>query len=228
MRVQLEPAFVLRTAPYSDTSLLVEVFSREHGRVGLVARGARAPRSRTRALLQPFRPVLVSWIEKGDLGTLSGIEEAGPPLPLSGEDVFSGWYLNELLLKLVQRHDPHPDLFDDYADALAELPVATERALRLFEKRLLAGVGFALDFPDDLAPDSHYRFLPDSGAFVVDPGPDAAIQVTGRALNALRDDTLADPADLKSVKPVLREALRPLLAGREIVTARVLRELRRK
>lgn len=228
MRVQLEPAFVLRTAPYSDSSLLVEAFVRGHGRVGLVARGTRAPRSKTRALLQAFRPVLLSWIDKGDLGTLAGIEEAAPPIPLSGEQVFSGWYLNELLLKLLQRHDPHPDLFDAYADALAELPVATERALRLFEKRLLAEIGFALDLPDDLSSDSHYRFLPESGAFIEEAGPDAAILASGRALIALRDETLSEAADVKAVRPVLREALRPLLAGREIVTARVLRELRRK
>jgi DNA repair protein RecO (recombination protein O) len=228
MRVQLEPAFILRTAPYSDSSLLVEAFARGHGRIGQVARGTRAPRSKTRALLQPFRPVLLSWIEKGDLGTLSGIEEAGPSVPLSGEQVFSGWYLNELLLKLVQRHDPHPDLYDAYTDALAELHLATERALRLFEKRLLAEIGFALDLPDDLQPDSHYRFLPESGAFLVEAGPDAAIQASGQALIALRDETLFEPSDVKSVRAVLREALRPLLAGREIVTARVLRELRRK
>lgn len=228
MRHALEPAFILRTAPYSDTSLLVEVFSRERGRVGLVARGARAPRSKSRALLQAFQPVLLSWIEKGDLGTLTEIETAGPPMGLSGEQVFSGWYLNELLLKLVQRHDPHPGLFDAYAAALDELPTATERALRLFEKRLLGELGFALDLPDDLEPDAPYHFLPESGVFAPGEGVHASTRTTGRALIALRDETCSDPADLKALKGVLREALRPLLAGREIVTARVLRELRRR
>jgi DNA repair protein RecO (recombination protein O) len=120
-RAQLEPAWVLSARPYRETSALVELFAQRAGRIGLVARGVRSGRARTRGLLQPFQPLLVSFSDRGELGTLAGLEPAGPPVVLRGEAVFSGWYLNELVLRLVARRDPHPQLFEDYGTALGAL-----------------------------------------------------------------------------------------------------------
>src|ERR1051326_3923159 len=120
LRVQLEPSYLLSVRPYRETSALVEALTRGYGRIGVVARGARGPKSRLRGVLQPFRRVLLSWSERGELGTLSAAELEGG-VPPDGEAVLSGWYLNELLLRLLPRRDPHPEVFDDYAAALAAL-----------------------------------------------------------------------------------------------------------
>lgn len=224
-RVQLAPAWVLKTAAYGDTSLLIEAFSRDHGRVGLVARGARSAKSRPRALLQAFCPLLLSWNERGDLGSLGGVEAAGLALDLRGETVFSGWYLNELLLRLLQRHDVHAALFEAYSEALTALAAQQgERALRRFELQLLAELGFGLDLPDTLEPDAHYAYRMGEGPVEV-AGEDG---YAGRALIALRDDALHAPEDLSAVRRLLRSALRELLGGRELETAEVLRALRRR
>lgn len=225
-RVQLERAWVLRASPYGDSSLLVEAFSRGHGRVGLVARGARSAKSRPRALLQGFRPLLLSWSESGDLGTLTGVEPDGPALDFRGESVFSGWYLNELLLRLLQRHDAHPALFDAYGEALDALPAQGERSLRRFELRLLADLGFGLDLPSDLEADRRYRYHGGEGPLLVDD-PDAEDGYPGRMLIGLRDDRLAEPADLRLARQLLREALAAHLGGKPLNTATMLRELRR-
>lgn len=223
-RVPLVPAWVLKTAAYGDTSLLVEAFSRDQGRVGLVARGARGAKSRQRALLQVFQPLLLSWNERGDLGTLTGVEAAGVALDLRGETVFSGWYLNELLLRLLQRHDVHAGVFDAYGAALRELSTQGERALRRFELQLLAELGFGLDFPDHLESGCRYAYRLGEGPVRV-AAPEG---YAGRALIALRDDTLHAPEDLDAARALLRTALNELLGGRDLATARTLRALRRQ
>ena len=223
-RIELALAHVLRTQPFRDTSLLVEVFSQDHGRVGLVARGARAPKSRLRALLQPFQPLLLSWTEQGDLGSLTAAEAAAPPITLAGEAVFCGWYLNELLLTLVQRHDPHSQLYADYAEALAQLPQAIEPSLRRFELRLLNELGYGLDLPDDLDAALHYRFDSEEGAI---PAPAGAPQVyPGASLIALRDERFDDIDALRDMRRLLNRQLKPLLGTHELESARLLRALR--
>lgn len=225
-RVQLEPGYVLKAQPYRDTSLLIEVWTRFHGRAGLVARGARGPRSKTRALLQPLRPLLLSWVDRGELGTLSGVEEAGPASALTGEGVLCGWYLNELLLKLLTRRDPHPELFDVYVQALAELPFATEAALRRFEKRLLDELGYGLQLPTDIRANMRYRYDPEQGAVLALPGePDT---VTGQTLLDLEAERFDDPQSRREARRLLRSALAKQLGGYELETARLLRELRQR
>lgn len=223
-RIQLEPAWVLKATPYSDSSLLVEAFTQTHGRIGLVARGARAAKSRSRALLQAFRPLLLSWTESGDLGTLTGVEAQGTAISLPGECIFSGWYLNELLLRLLQRHDAHPLVFEAYAEAIAQLQCDTEPSLRRFEQTLLAELGFGLDLPEDLDAERYYRYEPDLGAIpVAETDSDA---VPGRSLIALRDDCLQTAEDLGVARRLLRAALAPHLGARPLATADALRALR--
>ena len=125
-RVALAPAWVLHARPYRDTSLLLEALTDEHGRVGLVARGVRGPKGRWRGLLQPLQPLLLSWSGRGELGTVAGCEAAGPAVVLRGEALLSAWYLNEVLLRVLQRNDPQPAIFSVYGAALAAL--ATEPA----------------------------------------------------------------------------------------------------
>lgn len=119
-RVQLARAYVLHQLPFRDSSLILEVFTREHGRQTLFAHGARGPRSRF-ALLQPFRALLVSWSGRGEAATLAAAESLEGVAALPAAQLLSGFYLNELLLKLLSRGDPHPELFDQYESTLARL-----------------------------------------------------------------------------------------------------------
>ena len=183
MRISLQPAYVLHRRPYRDSSLLLELLTAEYGRISLVARGARR-RSRggaAGALLQPFIPLLLSFSGRSEMKNLTATESAGPALPLRGERMFSGLYLNELLVRLLHRHDPHPRLFAAYGRALAELGHAREvdEVLRRFEFMLLEelGYGFGLDVDsatgESVQAGLWYHFHPDRGlvarGLVVDP-----------------------------------------------------------
>lgn len=223
-RIQLEPGYILNARPYNDSSLLLEVFTRGQGRSGLVARGARSAKSKTRALLQPLRPLLLSWTQSGDMGTLTGVEAAAPPLALDGERVFYGWYLNELLLKLTQRHEAHVDLFDRYALTL-EMIVGSraEVALRLFEKHLLAELGYGLHLSDDLVADQHYRC---DAALEPVPAAPSTSTFPGASLIDLANETLDSPQSLKDAQRLLRAALRHQLGDKVLETPAMLRELR--
>lgn len=224
-RAQLEPAWVLSTRPYRETSALVELFTRGAGRVGVVARGVRSGRARARGLLQPFQPLLASFSDRGELGTLGAVEPAGAPAALRGEAVFSGWYLNELVLRLVPRRDPLPALFGHYSAALPALAGARAgAALRLFEKRLLTELGYGLQLPETVEPDAWYRWDADHGLRVAEPGPSS---YPGASLRALAEESLATPESLRDARRLLRAALRPHLGGRELRTPGMLRTLRK-
>ena len=169
-----EPAFVLHAYPYRETSLIVEAFTPNYGRVAMVARGAKRPRSETRGLLQAFQPLTLSWAGTGELKTLMKAEwRGGMPLP-GGSALLAGFYVNELLMKLLPREDAHPALFDEYAAVLAALtertvPAEQAAVLRRFEVRLLAELGYALALTRDvesgepIAPQGRYHYVFDRG-----------------------------------------------------------------
>lgn len=218
--------YVLHSRPWRETSLIVEAFTREHGRVGLVARGVRRARSRLRGALLPFHPLLLSWSGRGELPTLTGAETEGPLRMLRGRALFSGFYLNELLLKLVPRNDAHPDLFDDYRRALARLVEsrALDGVLRGFEKRLLDALGYAppLDRAADtgtpVSPDKRYRYVPERGpveaAACAEDGP----VVSGRTLLALAGGRLVggDEGERAEARRLMRAILAPHLGPRPL------------
>ncbi len=223
-RAQLEPAWVLSLRPYRETSALVELFARDAGRIGLVARGVRSGRARSRGLLQPFQPLLASFSDRGELGTLGALEAAGAPVPLRGEAVFSGWYLNELMLRLLPRRDPHPRLFGHYAEALGALAgAAAGAALRVFEMRLLTELGYGLQLPEPVEPDAWYRWDADQGLRLAEPGPSS---YRGASLRALAQESLETPESLRDARRLLRAALRPHLGDRQLRTPEMLRSLR--
>lgn len=204
--VLLQPAYLLHRRPYRDTSLLLECFSRDHGRVGLVARGGR---SRLAGVLQPFTPLLLSWSGGGELKTLTGVEPDGYADPLRGAALAAGFYLNELLLRGCARLDGHPPVYAAYGRALAALRgPAIEPALRRFERDLLAGLGYGLLLTHDarggaIMPDGRYHYRPEHGAV-----PAADGDLSGAALLALQHDTLDDPAHWPALKRLLRSQLR--------------------
>lgn len=215
MRVQLDPAFVLHTRPYRNSSLLVDLLSTSHGLVSAVARSARGPKSRYRGILQPFAPLLVSWSGRSELKTLGQVEAQGAPFALTGEALFCGFYLNELLIRLLHREDPHPVLFKAYETVLTGLcdPARWLVPLRLFEKRLLSEVGYGLclheaaDTRLPIQPEQYYLYLPDRGFILTDASTEGSMIFSGRTLLALHHEKLEDDDCLQKVKRLLRIAL---------------------
>ena len=232
-RVELAEGWVLHSRPFRETSLIVEAFSRDHGRVGLVARGGRRPRSSLGLAAQPFRRLLLSWSGRGELATLTRAESARQAsagnLP-QGNRLLAAMYLNELLLRLTRREDPHPELFDHYCGALAGLRAAgpIEAVLRRFELDLLASLGFGLNLASDtrgqaLAPDAAYRYRMEEGPQALPPG--ARI---GRAMNFSGAELLGiagrdwDRGDIRrAARRLLKAAIDFYLDGRPLNTRKV-------
>jgi DNA repair protein RecO (recombination protein O) len=172
-RIADEPAYVLHRYDWSETSLILEVFTRHHGRVALVAKGAKRPSSSFRPVLLPLQPLSLAFGGDGDIRTLKSAEWVGGHVMPTGEALMSGYYLNELLMRLTARDDPHPELFAVYAAAVRLLASgdadALQWALRGFELLLLKNMGLlpALDLQTltlkPLAPESFYTLLPEAG-----------------------------------------------------------------
>lgn len=233
-----EPAFVLHAYPYKETSLIVEAFARGHGRVGLVAKGAKRPRSELRGVLQAFVPVTLSWAGTAELKTLVRAEwRGGVPLP-SGSALMAAFYLNELLLKLLPREDAHPGLWDDYEAALRALgegPGAAGQAvaLRGFELKLLAALGYALPLAAEadtgaaIDPDARYHYAFDAGPLrrVREPGARWPV-VRGAVLIALARQHYPDAATAAEARQLMRVVLDHHLDSRRIESRRIVADLR--
>ena len=231
VRVTLEPAWIMHHYPYRDTSLLVEVFTREYGRIGLVARGARSARARWHGHLQILRPLLMSWSMRGDLGTLTGVESQKAVQQLPGREVLSACYLNELMMRLLTRHDPHPELFSAYEQAIQNLGTGGEPVLRLFEKQLLQALGYGLlldheaDSGAPVVRDDCYEYQLERGPVRCAHKHVDGIYLQGSSLLALHNDSLTDRHACKEVKCLMRAALGLYLGSRPLKTREVLRQL---
>lgn len=230
-RIDDEAAYVLHTRPWRETSLIVDVLSRHHGRLGLVARGARRQSSSLKARLIPFQPLALSWFGKGGLKTLHGAEWQGGGLMLRGHALMCGFYLNELLLRLLPEGDPHEALFDRYAatlDALDRQP-DVEPVLRRFELDLLSELGYAqplghLADGDELDPAARYGYQ--AGVGVIPLGRDET-GYAGRTLLDLAAGDLADPATLAEGKLLMRALLAHYLGDKPLATRQLLIDLQK-
>jgi DNA repair protein RecO (recombination protein O) len=225
MRINLQPAFVLHSRPYRETSVILELFTRDCGRMAVVASGIRQTHSPLRPLLQPFIPLLVTWQGKTELVKLLNAESSCHSRRLAGECLLSGLYLNELLMRVLHKHDPHPGLYTIYHETLLELQ-GTElrlKTLRLFEKKLLEELGYGLPLTQDslFIADKYYRFHLENGFELC---TDRAAQHTafaGKSLLALAAETLEDETSLRDAKRLMRLALAPLL-GQQTLNSRQL------
>lgn len=226
VRVDREPAFVLAARPYRETSALLELLTRDHGRVGLVARGVRGERPRFgRSVVVPLQALEVAWQARGELGTLIAADPVGAPMPLAGEALLSALYLNELLVRILPRHAAHPELIGRYAATLGELALgehtARAWALRRFERDLLNELGIAPSFDHDaagvaIAADRRYRVTPESGFVAAGSAARADDTISGRALIHLGGDSVPPGDVLGELKATLRELLRHQLDGSEL------------
>jgi len=238
MRYQAEPAFVLHTRPWRETSLLVEVLTAEHGRLGLVARGVQGPkRQPLRAALQPLQWIRFDAVQRGELATLAAAEALDVAPRLVGEAMLAGFYLNELTLRLAPRDDPQPDLFDAYRLARERLRASEPLAwtLRRFERDLLDALGFGFEWDRDgdgvvIDPAARYRLDPDHGPrrLLSDRGhDDRSSAATGRALRALATDEQPSPDDLASLRRPMRSVLAHHLGPRGLKSWEMLGQLAR-
>ena len=211
-RILLEPAYVLHSRSFRETSLIVEALTREHGRIAVVARGAKSARSRWRNILQPFRPLLISWNQKSDLGTLTAADQVASPPALQGQSLYCGLYLNELLMRLLHRGDPHAEVFERYRHVLSELAseAPPQPLLRVFEKHLLEAIGYAMLLDQeyqsgaDILPQHWYDYKPGRGP-VMSPGPGKG-RVSGAALLALHAENLSKES-LPELRMLMRSAI---------------------
>lgn len=253
-RIDLAPAWVLHTRAYRDTSLLVDLFTLDFGRLRCVARGVRGARSRKKNLLQPFQPLLVSLTGRGELLTLTHAEYATGNIHLVGRSLFNALYLNELLVRLLHPFESHSLLYRAYQEALLSLYSGEEEAaLRWFEWQLLEELGYAINAGHEahsgaeVAADEYYQFNPIAG-FLRVPRPSAQQNMTvfrGKELLDLQrymdfrrqrssplsnesPDACAEPvfdAGLAaSAKRLMRQALRPLLGERPLMTRTLFRQ----
>lgn len=219
MSVEQHPAYILHARAYRETSLLIEALTRDHGRVGLVARGVRRERSRLpRGVLQPFQPLMLSWVARGELGTLTSAEMAAAPIPLGGDALLAAIYVNELVLRLNGRNDPQPTAFANYALCLARLseePAAW--TLRRFERDLLADLGYALALErtadgQPIDAEADYGYDPDAGAL---PWRDGMRwpRIAGATLLALAHDEPPEREGLMQLRRLMRGVVRHLVGG---------------
>ncbi len=229
-RVDGDPAFVLHTRPWRETSLIVDILSRHHGRIGLVARGARRAGAAVKARLIPFQPLTLSWFGRGQLRTLHAAEWQGGGLMLRGHALMCGFYLNELLLRLLPEGDAHETLFDHYNQALASLNAGpeVEPVLRRFELDLLSELGYAQSLghlANGAALDPHARYGYEIGKGVT--SPDHGILFSGRTLLDLAAGDFSRPATLAEGKLLMRALLAHYLGDKPLATRQMLLDLQR-
>ncbi|MFC1747261.1 DNA repair protein RecO [Pseudomonadota bacterium] len=240
-KASLEAAYVLHQRPYKDTSLLLDVFTANHGRVGLVANGVRKKKGRWQSVLQPFVPVLISWRGRGELQTVTDVEATSGALCLSGKFLFSAFYINELLTYLLHRHDAYPQLFERYHDVLYQLTALQngsfdspilEVLLRIFERDLLEIIGYGLALEccvstgDDIQADKRYQYVLGMGPNIAEGGRERG-EFKGASLIALRQGSLDNVDALRDAKRLLKAALDQQLDGRPIKSRQLMLDLLR-
>jgi DNA repair protein RecO (recombination protein O) len=231
--VDSRPAYVLHTYPYRETSLIVEAYVRDHGRLPLMARGARRPKSSVRGVLLPFQPLLVSWTGKRELRTLTRVEWRGGYAPLKGQPLICGFYLNELLLKLLPRDDPHEELFETYERTLEALGAGGDPSalLRRFEIELLRELGYALVLDRDVERDEPVA-RERSYVYVVERGPVSdisaarnGVELSGQTLIDMQSGSFTSAATQQESKALMRALINHYLGNQVLHTRQLLRDL---
>lgn len=232
-RVAEQPAFVLHSYPYRETSLIVDVLTRDHGRLALVAKGAKRPHSALRGVLQTFQPLLLSWSGKSEVRTLTGAEWVGGMLPLSGEALLCGFYANELLVKFCAREDPQPSLFNHYVVTLTRLAHGEPavQVLRSFERVLLRETGYALALSRTVGRRSVeaerlYVFDPERGVrYADDDVPSHWPVIAGQTLLDMEQDDYHRAQTVAQSKTLMRFLLNTYLGGTPLATRQILIDL---
>jgi len=229
---ELQSCFVLHSRPWRETSLLLDVLSEQYGKIGLCARGVRGKKSSQRSLLQPLTPLFLCWTGKGDLQTLTRTEPAGLAIKLSGATLYSSFYINELMVRLLHRHDPHPQLFYHYQQTLENLqtPDHLEQTLREFELQLLLSLGYGINFHVDGNGEpisaNIYYYLAEEGMFMpMEPrtGANKVNKFSGSDLLSIAEKNWQNSTVLKVAKQITRFSLSALLGEKPLQSRKLFR-----
>jgi DNA repair protein RecO (recombination protein O) len=234
-RVVHEPAFVLHATPWRETSLVIELLTRDHGRIACVAKGAKRPTSALRSVLLAFQPLQVGWSGRQELRTLTSAEWLGGMAAPQGDGLLCGFYMNELVVKLLPREDAHPALFDGYAKALVALGLgeSLEATLRRFEWLLLREIGYAVNLRQDvdqrpIDPARQYWLLAGRGFVTAgSDGLDGEGAYSGATLLDIVADEYASSRTLAEAKRLTRVVLAEQLEGQTLKTRQILMDLQR-
>ena len=238
-RVDLAKALILHSRPYQESSLIVDIFSREYGRFSGVVKGGRRKKSRKQGLLQPFVPLLLSWQGRSELKTITQVELENSPIVLHGDAVYSGLYLNELLVKMLYKFDVHEEIFDQYEYCLQAITKDDfiEESLRYFERFLLNNLGYGFSCNTEaenyqpIQPDSWYQFNSDQGFLEIFSAPSLKLQpycFKGKEILAIGNDNLTDKEVRRSAKRLMRMALAPHLGNEPLKSRTIFNKLRMK
>ena len=215
--MDFESIYVLHRRPYRNTSLIIEVLTSNYGRVGLLARSARGPKSRFKGLLSPFLPLSVTWSGRGELKSLTAAEMAGQGISLVGDRLLCGMYLNELLMRLLAPHDPHPSVFELYQQALWMLSRTEQLAntLRYFEWDLLQLIGYGFQVQSDIAESAYYAWVPELG-FVESDAASEHLLISGDSLLHLARHDLKTAEQAQQAKKLMRAIINHHLGGKPL------------
>lgn len=233
-RVQQQPGYILHHRPFRESSQILDIVTRDHGKIAVVARGSRGSKSRLAGVLRPFLPLRVSWVAKTDLGTLTGAEAAGPPAGMTGDTLLSAYYVNELLLHFLHRYDPQPEIYALYEEIIKALARTNNVAasLRSFELRFLSLLGYAVNFEQvsgshrPLEPEGNYEYRMEHGPVAVERA-EGPLVFAGSLLLAIAEQRFEEPDVLRAANRLLREIIAFHLGGKELKSRRVLMEVHR-
>ncbi|RDX36327.1 DNA repair protein RecO [Kangiella sp. HD9-110m-PIT-SAG07] len=230
--VELAQSFVLHSRPFKESSLILELFTLDHGRCNVLARGVRGSKnSHKRALLQPFQPLAISWVGRSELKTLKGFEATERSYSLVGVPSLSGLYMNELMLKLLIQWDPHPDIFQCYQSALFRLSGNENPSvvLREFELQLIDELGYGIDWLHDIHGDTidselDYGFLPEQGFVILPQAPKNALKAQGKHIEAIANHDWEQSGSLALARKIGRTIIDPLVGYKELNSRKLLQQ----
>jgi DNA repair protein RecO (recombination protein O) len=217
--MELTPSYILHIRPFKDSSAILDCFTQQHGLVSMVARGVKRSKSKFYGLIQPFIALQLSWVGKSELKTLIQVESEQWVPTISGQKILVGFYLNELLMRLLARNDPHPTLFTDYDESIKALSavnsdMAEEMVLRRFELKLLIELGYGLNLTA-IDPELIYAYDPNIG-LVEATGPKVPHSLSGASIIALREGIYQDENQLREAKKLMRAVLSQYLGKKPL------------
>lgn len=232
MNVEFAAAFILHQRPYRETSLLLDVFSQQYGRISLIAKGVRQKKRSQAGILQLYQPLALSWLGRGDLHTMTSAEALSAPYKLTAESALCGLYINELMVKLLPANIPEPDVFTAYETALSSLQESgnTEIILRLFEKQLLLHLGYGLVLDREaetgklISDTLRYTYQADAGLRLAHENT-TEYTISGRSLLHLSSEQGFDKASLKEIKQLMRSVIHFYLGGKPLHSRQLFAEL---
>jgi len=232
--IENEPAYLMHQRPFSESSQIINLFSRHFGRVDVIAKGSKRPKSKFKSFLQPFLPILVSWSGRSQLKTLRSIDlNIKQKTTLPNTQLMSAFYLNELILSLLTTTDPYPELFDCYAltiDKLSDID-SSEAVLRIFEINLLSQIGYAINFQteamssNEIEAEQVYRFVVEQGFIRSNTTTPHHSLIKGSIIKAIEKGDYSTSQILKAAKRITRESIKYHLSGKELNTKKVFRSI---